>query len=329
MDYRITATLGPGSAREEIWKAMVCAGADGFRLNTSHLSLGELLGWVKRVAKFISSSSPGLSLVLDLQAGKWRLGEFPPFTLEPGKKVRLKLARSTRLPDVLPVPHADFFKAAPFSGREIILNDAKVVLAREKAGPGFVEARVVAGGEILPRKGVTHASCGFRVEGPGEKDRAVFEKTRGLPFVRYAVSYVKDAREMSRYREVFGPAAWLIAKLEREGALAEARGIALHVQELWLCRGDLGAEMGLPGMARAARSFSEGVAGMPVSVMLAGQVLEHMVASPAPTRSEVCCIHDALAQGYGGVVLSDETAVGRHPVEACRAASLFRGPGRP
>lgn len=327
MDYRITATLGPGSVREEIWEAMVSAGADGFRLNTSHLSLGELRGWVGRVGKFISSFGPGLSLVLDLQGSKWRLGEFPPFTLEPGKKVTLKHARSTRLPGVLPVPHADFFRAAPFSGREIVLNDARAVLARETVGPGFVEARVVSGGEILPRKGVTYASCGVRAEEPGEKDRAIIEKTGGLPFVRYAVSYVKDAWEMSRYREVFGPSVFLIAKLERGEALADARGIALHAQELWLCRGDLGAELGLSGMARVSCSFSAGVAGLPVPVMLAGQVLEHMVASPTPTRSEVCCIHDALAQGYGGVVLSDETAVGRHPVEACRTAALFRGGG--
>jgi pyruvate kinase len=57
---------------------------------------------------------------------------------------------------------------------------------------------------------------------------------------------------------------------------------------------------------------------------MAGQVLEHMTASPAPTRAEVCALHDALALGYSGFVLSDETAIGRNPLEACQAATMFR-----
>jgi pyruvate kinase len=324
MDYRITATLGPASGREAVWKDMVRAGATGFRLNTSHLTLPQLTRWIVRLGPFIGSSGTGLSLVLDLQGGKWRLGEFTPFTLEHGKSVTLTHARSTRLPDVLPIPHQDFFTAAASSGREIVLNDAKVVLAREQSGPKAIKARVVKGGEIFPRKGVTYASCGFRVEEPGGKDRAIVEATRGLPFVRYALSYVKDAREMARYRDSIGKGVFLIAKLERESAMEDTRGIARFADELWLCRGDLGAEMGLAGMARSAGRFSDMAAKLGVPSMLAGQVLEHMVDSSAPTRSEVCAIHDALRKGFQGVVLSDETAVGRHPVEVCRAAALFR-----
>jgi pyruvate kinase len=325
MDYRITATLGPGSGREAVWKDMVAAGVDGFRLNTSHLTLPELRKWTGRLGTFIRSSGRDLPLVLDLQGGKWRLGEFTPFELEPGSLVTLRHARSSAVQDVLPVPHADFFRAASSSGREIVLNDAKIILVREEAGPGAIRARVIQGGEIFPRKGITFASSPFRVEGPGEKDRAILEETRGIPFIRYALSYVKDAREMSGYREAFGASVSLIAKLERETALDDAREIALCADELWLCRGDLGAEMGQAGMARASHRFSRKVARLPIPVMLAGQVLEHMVEAPVPTRSEVCCIHDALAGGYRGIVLSDETAVGRYPVEACRSAALFRG----
>jgi len=64
---------------------------------------------------------------------------------------------------------------------------------------------------------------------------------------------------------------------------------------------------------------------MPVPVLLAGQVFEHMTEHAAPTRSELCFAYDALADGYGGFVLSDETAIGRNPVASCRAAALFRG----
>jgi len=95
--------------------------------------------------------------------------------------------------------------------------------------------------------------------------------------------------------------------------------------ELWLCRGDLGAELGSRAMAVATQRFSNRVAELPVPVMLAGQVLEHMTGHAHPTRSEVCYLYDALARGYRGVVLSDETAIGLYPAEACGAASQFRG----
>ena len=59
-------------------------------------------------------------------------------------------------------------------------------------------------------------------------------------------------------------------------------------------------------------------------VLMAGQVLEHMTAASAPTRAEVCALHDALALGYAGFVLSDETAIGHDPAETCQAAAMFR-----
>jgi pyruvate kinase len=112
---------------------------------------------------------------------------------------------------------------------------------------------------------------------------------------------------MAQYRARFGPTAYLIAKLERPAAVAEARPIAGIADELWLCRGDLGAEVGLPAMAAATAGFSRQVAALPIPALLAGQVLEHLTAQPTPTRSEVCHLYDALQAGYGGVVLSDET----------------------
>jgi pyruvate kinase len=62
--------------------------------------------------------------------------------------------------------------------------------------------------------------------------------------------------------------------------------------------------------------------------MMAGQVLEHMTAASAPTRAEVCAMHDALSLGYHGFVLSDETAVGQSPLAACQAAAMFRDDDR-
>jgi len=131
---------------------------------------------------------------------------------------------------------------------------------------------------------------------------------------------------MKRYRELAGEALYLIAKLERGPAMADSARIARSANELWLCRGDLGAELGLKEMAEAAARFSEQIPRLPVPAIMAGQVLEHMSEHPTPTRSEVCYLHDTLARGYQGFVLSDETAIGKYPVESCRIAGMFKTP---
>lgn len=324
MDYRIVVTLGPASAGESTWQALLAAGATAFRLNTSHLTLPQLRIWVARLAAFLSPLEPKPQLILDLQGSKWRLGQFPACELKPGQPVELVNAAAADRPNRLPVPHPDFFEAAASSSGEITLNDARVRLALESSRPDWLSARVIQGGELVSNKGVTFTASTYRREKLSQKDQTILAETQPLAFVRYALSYVKDEVEMARYRALIGSSAYLIAKLERQPAVDQARQVAANADELWLCRGDLGAELGPRAMAETVCRFSEQVRVLPGPVLLAGQVLEHMTGQPGPTRSELCYLHDALIKGYQGFVLSDETAVGKYPVESCRTAALFR-----
>jgi pyruvate kinase len=233
-------------------------------------------------------------------------------------------APSADRPSALPVPHADFFQAASLSSDEIVLNDAKIKLVRESIGPELLHARVVTGGEISARKGITFAASNYRQEQLNDKDRAILDRTRHLPFIRYAISYIRDAMEMHKYRTRVGDATYLIAKLERQPAVDEALSIAMNADELWLCRGDLGAELGLRAMAETVKQFFTPISDLSIPVLLAGQVLEHMTEHPTPTRSEVCYLYEALLKGYRGFVLSDEAAIGHYPIESCRIAATFR-----
>ncbi len=325
MNYAIVATLGPSSNSPDIWQVMLEAGATAFRLNTSHLSLTQLLGWLDRLTPFLSALNPIPPLVLDLQGSKWRLGDFSTRQLESGQRIELINASSSDRSNALPVPHADFFQAAAMSSSEIVLNDAKIKLVREALEPGAIHATVIVGGEISAHKGITFAASNYRQEQLSDKDHAILEQTRHLSFVRYAISYIRDALEMRKYRAHFGQDAYLIAKVERQPAVDEVRQIAESADEVWLCRGDLGAELGLRSMAVAALRFSNLIGELPIPALLAGQVLEHMTEHPAPTRSEVYTLYEALSKGYRGFVLSDEAAVGQYPIESCRMAALFRG----
>jgi pyruvate kinase len=323
VDYQIIATLGPRSRDEATWQEMLSAGVSGFRLNTSHLSLDELSGWLERLEPFIARQNKPPALTLDLQGSKWRLGSFEPFSLRQGQRIVLVLAAEASQVGVLPVPHADFFQAADASGDEVAVDDARVLLKVEDIGTERLTARVIQGGRVRSHKGITYRFSEFRQEQPGPKDQKILAMTRGTSGIHYAISYVRDAKEMARYRAVCGKQAYLTAKLERQPALDDWSSIAELADELWLCRGDLGAELGMRKMAEEAARVTHLVRSAPKPVLLAGQVLEHMTRHATPTRSEVCYLHDALAAGYAGVVLSDETAVGRQPVQTCRAAALF------
>lgn len=324
MPYEVIATLGPASDTPQRWQAMIAAGATAFRLNSSHLSVEQTSAWVERLRMFYEQMGRFLPVVIDLQGSKWRLGQIDASELAADQRVRLIQAETSETADVLPVPHADFFAAAPKSSRLIRLNDAKVLLEIETIDPDSIQARVVQGGPISARKGITYAATEFRSEGLNEKDRTILSGMRSYPFVRFAISYLKSAAEMAAYRRQIGAGVYLIAKLERALALEQVSDIAAEANELWVCRGDLGAELGLVGMAQAAHRFSQIVRDMPIPVMLAGQVLEHMTDHPVPTRSEVYCLYDALAQGYQGVVLSDEAAIGQFPIESCQTADMFQ-----
>jgi len=319
--YTLLATLGPATANEPAWESLLVAGATGFRVNTSHLALAELDEWLGNLADFRRQYD--FRVALDLQGSKWRLGTFQAFRLDLSETIELILAEDVDRPGALPVPHADFFKAAQLSNGEIILNDAKSRLMVESASGEQITARVILPGEISPRKGITFVASEFRVESLSEKDQAILRRTSKIAFVDYAISYVRDAIEMANYRRSC-PSQRLIAKLERQPALDESVQIAAYADEIWLCRGDLGAELGVSGMAQAAHRFSKTVKDLPIPVLLAGQVLEHMTEHNAPTRSEMCALYDALCAGYSGVVLSDETAIGSYPLDSVRTAAIFQ-----
>ncbi len=323
MNYEITATLGPASSAEQTWEAMLRTGATGFRLNTSHLNAAEMALWLRRLSDFRQRQGLSFPVVLDLQGSKWRLGQFAPRDLRLGETVRLVLAEASDQPDTLPVPHPDFFCAAR-AGGEAALNDAKTLLRIDAVEGNTARAIVLQGGEISPRKGITLANSEGRTETLNLRDQSMLDAARPFAFAQYAVSYIRDAAEMERYRALFPIGAVLIAKLERESSVREAAAIARHADALWLCRGDLGAELGMPAMAAAVHDFAMVVREARVPVFMAGQVLEHMVDHPTPTRSEVCFLYDAIRAGYAGVVLSDECAVGRYPVEAVKTAAMFR-----
>ena len=328
MNYQIVATLGPASRTNDTILALHAAGANGFRLNSSHLTPARLQTWLSRLDVLFQQLSPRPYLVVDLQGAKRRLGRFPAFELASDERVDLVCADSTRRKRTLPLPWPQLFRSAA-PGDRLLVNDAKSVLVLEAVSSRILVARVMDGGEFSSRKGVIHRPLDRgreeRVSGnPNAEDEAFIAASETFDFVCFALSYTEHPEEISSLRARCPAPRRLIAKLETAAGVSAAPALAGQADELWVCRGDLGAQLGPAAMAQAVQAFSRLLMNLPVPVMMAGQVLEHMTANGQPTRSEVCHLADLLASGYGGFVLSDETAVGGYPAESCRTAALFR-----
>ena len=138
-----------------------------------------------------------------------------------------------------------------------------------------------------------------------------------------AFSFMKDGTEASWIRR-HAPGCAVIGKVERKEAAQNVHRLASLVDALWICRGDLGAQLGSAALAQWISAYEPLAERCPV--LMAGQVMEHLTLHSEPTRTEVCHLFDLVGRGYAGFVLSDETAIGKDPVQAVRTTrSLLAG----
>lgn len=304
---QLVATVGPRSLA--LAGAMAAAGATAFRLNASHLRSQALAGALDSVM----AACPGAPVVVDLQGAKMRLGWIAPRDVAAGERIRFSIDGD----EGLALPHPEVYRHAS-AGDVLTVDDGRLRLAVERSWPSALEARALTPGVLAPRKGVNVEEHPVRLEGltPPDREALAIAASRGVR--AFAFSFMATGDEVGWVRERV-PGALVIGKVEREEALRAVDAIAGRADAMWVCRGDLGAQLGAARLAREVAAIAPRA--FPVPVLMAGQVLQHLVEHGEPTRSEVCHLHDLLARGYAGIVLSDETAVGSDPARAVRAAS--------
>ncbi len=304
----LVATLGPASF--DLAADIAAAGADAFRFNGSHMT-PEALGHAIQKTHHTAADVP---LVVDLQGAKMRLGRFDPLAIDPGQP--LVLALPDRDVTAVPLPHPEIFHAVR-PGDTLGCDDDRVRLRIEACEETRLHVVSLSAGVLRPRKGVNVLEHPVHLQDLTDVDAAQIAVAAAHDAVSFACSFMRDGREVDWIRARC-PGARVVGKVERREAIDAMGAVAGRVDEMWICRGDLGAQLGLPDLAFWLAGFDAGR--WPVPVLIAGQVLEHLTRHPTPTRSEVCHLHDLLQRGYAGVVLSDETAIGNDPVEATRTA---------
>lgn len=304
----IVATLGPASMH--LAMDLAASSDVAFRLNASHMSPGALTDAVAAVRR----AAPDTRVTIDLQGAKMRVGQFEPVPLSAGQTLRFALDPSGTT--AIPVPHPELFRSLR-PGDTLSLDDDRVRMTVVSIATGVVDARCATDGVLRPRKGVNVLDHPVELDGLSSQDLANIEAVRRFNGVDFAFSFMLDGREAGWVRS-HAPDARIVGKIERREAVDRIDSIARACDELWICRGDLGAQLGPSALARWVSSYRPPTDG--VRVMMAGQVLEHLTRHADPTRSEVCHLFDLMDRGYAGIVLSDETAIGDDPVGAVRTA---------
>ena len=215
------------------------------------------------------------------------------------------------------VPHPELF-AQTRVGDTLSVDDGKVRFEVVGAAACAIEARALVGGRLEPNKGLNVEQHPVRLDGLTGRDASACRLAARHSVPALAFSFMIDGTEADWLRAL-APASRIIGKIERAEAVSQLETIASRVDAVWICRGDLGAQLGAANLARAVAAIEP--ARLPVPVLMAGQVLEHLTGHAEPTRSEVCHLFDLVARGFAGIVLSDETAIGRDPVHAVSTAA--------
>lgn len=311
---KIMATLGPASRSPDTLRELLRAGLDVVRLNLSHGTHDGHRELIRRVREVAAEEDRQVPVVLDLMGPRYRLGTFDGRRkLEAGSQVRLGLAGEDA---ELPIEEGVLEHLEP--GERLLIDNGLIELRVVEREARAVTARVETGGFVSSRKGLNlpDTRLPFSVS---DKDAEDIEFAVAEDVDYLAASYVAAAAHLEsvrgRVREAGGDIP-LVAKLERSAAVENLEPIIGASDALMVARGDLGVEVPLHRVPVLQKQIIDAGrrAGRPVIV--ATQMLESMIEQPRPTRAEATDVANAVFDGADALMLSGETAAGKHPVAA-------------
>ena len=325
---KIISTIGPASNNPETIAALIEAGTDVFRLNFSHGSHEDHRQAARLVREGAARHERQVSLLQDLQGPRIRVSEVQGgcVTLEQGQVTKLTAAPGSAVETTTERIYISYNALAKdvSVGGSVLIDDGRLKLEIEDIQGNDVHARVVNGGPLYSRKGVNLPHV--RMSGPAltEKDLRDLEVGIDLEVPLIALSFVRSEKDVVHLRKQLqkaGHRASIIAKIEKPEAVDCIDQIIAVTDGIMVARGDLGIEMPMSEVPRAQKAIIHRclVAGKPV--ITATQMLESMIDSRTPTRAEASDVANAVLDGTDCVMLSGETAVGKHPEEVVAAMS--------
>ncbi len=312
---RIIATVGPATNTLQLLQV----GASAFRLNFSHGEHSEHLARIEAIRSAEEETGMFVPIMADLQGPKIRVGTFENkegIALKYNQEVVLELSSEPGSDGLIRLPHPEILQALQ-PGDDIKLDDGMLMLAvTQKESDTRLKAKVVIPGQLTSRKGVNVPTRQLPISAMTEKDKRdlEFSLMHGVDIV--ALSFVQTAQDVVEAKKLIDGRALVLAKIEKPLAVDAIEEIVAVADMIMVARGDLGVELPMEQVPLAQRKIVMAARRGGKPVIVATQMLQSMVDSPIPTRAEASDVATAVYMGVDGVMLSAESAVGRHPASA-------------
>ncbi|MEP0803717.1 pyruvate kinase [Funiculus sociatus] len=326
---KIVATIGPATSRPEVLRDLIEAGATTLRLNFSHGTHEDHQRSIRLIHQTAFELNQPVGILQDLQGPKIRLGRFEngSIVLRKGDHFILTskpIAGSQEISSVTYEPLADEVPC----GATILLDDGKVEMIVEKIDRTSRElhCRVVVGGTLSNNKGVNFPGVYLSIKALTDKDRKdlMFGLDQGVDWV--ALSFVRNPQDVLEIKELIsnaGKQVPVIVKIEKHEAIEQMEAILSLSDGVMVARGDLGVELPAEDVPILQKRLIATSNQLGIPVITATQMLDSMVNNPRPTRAEVSDVANAILDGTDAVMLSNETAVGKYPIEAVQTMAAI------
>ncbi len=319
---KIVATIGPASREPQVLRAMIEAGATTLRLNFSHGTHEEHQRNIRLIRQTSFELNQPVAILQDLQGPKIRLGQFEngSIVLQKGDPFILTNRPVKGTQEMSSVTYDRLAQEVP-EGASILLDDGKVEMRVEKVDRTTEElhCRVVVGGPLSNSKGVNFPGVYLSIKALTDKDRKdlTFGLDQGVDWI--ALSFVRNPQDVLEIKELISNAGKhvpVIAKIEKHEAIEQMEEILPLCDGVMIARGDLGVELPAEDVPILQKRLIALANQLGIPIITATQMLDSMAYNPRATRAEISDVANAILDGTDAVMLSNETAVGKYPVEA-------------
>lgn len=322
---KIVATLGPATDDPQVLSEMVRAGVDVVRLNFSHGVVADHERRVELVREAARQAGRYVGVLGDLQGPKIRIDRFAAgkIYLKDGAEFTLDASLGVDAGTEHSVGIA--YKRLPtdvFAGDVLLLNDGQISLQVLAIDGPRIKTRVLVGGDLGNNKGINRQGGGLSAGALTDKDREDIVTAARLKVDYLGVSFPRDAADMDEARGLLrqaGGHGLLVAKIERAEAIKNLAAVTKASDGVMVARGDLGVEMGYAELAGLQKLIIQEARLQNKVTIMATQMMESMISATIPTRAEVSDVANAVMDGTDAVMLSAETASGKHPAKVVEA----------
>lgn len=328
---KIICTLGPATDDPQVLEKMILAGLDVARFNFSHGAYEDHEKRLEELVALRNKLDMPIATLLDTKGPEIRLGDFENpngVEIKDGDKFVLTTKECLGTKERCYVNY-DGLTGDVKKGTTILINDGLISMTVDKVKGSDIHCTVVDGGLLTNHKGVNVPGVELKMPYLSARDMADLQFGKEHDFDFIAASFVRNATDITILRNYTDAIGWkdvkIIAKIENAQGVDNIDDIIAASDGIMVARGDMGVEIHFELIPSIQKMIIQKVYKAGKIVVTATQMLESMITNPRPTRAEITDVANAIYDGTSAIMLSGESAVGKHPVEAVEAmASIAR-----